>query len=112
MDVAEVAIKGKLITEDTVETIPENVDSAECVCMQSVKQFFTDDAWKTVEAIMMIKQEGCNYYCKICELEIDDNHDESINCSSCLRWMHFKCTEIKTVQKGSNIFSISHDLII
>ena len=68
MDVTEAAIKGKLITEDTVETIPENVNNAcidECVCMQSVKRFFTDDAWKTVEAMMMIKQDGCNYYCKM-----------------------------------------------
>ena len=68
MDVTEAAIKGKLITEDTVETILENVNNAcidECVCMQSVKWFFTDDAWKTVEAMMMIKQEGCNYYCKM-----------------------------------------------
>ena len=42
MDAAESAIKGKVITEDTVETIPENVDNAcidECVCMQSVKRF-------------------------------------------------------------------------
>ena len=71
MDVAEASIKKKLITEDTVETIPENVNNAcndECVCMQSVKRLFPDDAWKKVEAIMMIKQEGCNYYCKICEL--------------------------------------------
>ena len=73
MDAAEAAIKGKVITEDTVETIPENVNNAcidECVCMQSVKRFFTDDAWRTVEAIMMIKQERCSYFCKICELEI------------------------------------------
>ena len=95
-------MKGKVITEDIVETIPENVNNAcidECVCMQSVKRFFTDDAWKTVEAILMIKQEGCNYYCTICELEIDDNQDESINCSSCLGWMHFKCTGLKNSPK-------------
>ena len=70
-----------------------------CLHAESVKQFFTDDALKTVEAIMMIKQEGYNYYCKICELEIDncDDHDESINCSSCLGWTHFKCTGLKIV---------------
>ena len=38
--------------------------------MQSVKQFFTDGAQKTVEAIVMIQQEGHNYYCKICELKL------------------------------------------
>ena len=73
IDAAEAAIKGKVIIEDTVETIPENVNNAcidECVCMQSVKRFFTDDAWRTVETIMMIKQERCSYFCKICELEI------------------------------------------
>ena len=43
MDTAEAAMKGKVITEDIVETIPENVNNAcidECVCMQSVKRFF------------------------------------------------------------------------
>ena len=102
MDAAEAAIKGKVITEDTVETIPENVNNAcidECVCMQSVKRFFTDDAWRTVEAIMMIKQERCSYFRKICELEIDDDQDESISCSSCLGWMHFECTGLKSSPK-------------
>ena len=102
MDAAEAAMKGKVITEDIVETIPENVDNAcidECVCMHSVKRFFTGDAWKTVEAILTIKQEGCDYYCTICELEIDDDQDESINCSSCLGWMHFKCTGLKNSPK-------------
>ena len=44
MDVTEAAIKKKLITEDTVETIPENVKNAyidECVCMQRVKSSFS-----------------------------------------------------------------------
>ena len=102
MNAAEAAIKGKVITEDVVETIPENVSNAcidECVCMQSVKRFFTNNAWKTVEAILAIKWEGCHYYCTVCELEIDDDQDESINCSSCLGWMHFKCTGLKSSPK-------------
>ena len=65
--------------------------------MQSVKQFFTKDAWKTVKAIriLTIKQEGYNYFCTICELEINDDQDESINCSLC---SHFKCTGLKSMQ--------------
>ena len=42
MDTTEAAVKGKVITEDIVETITENVNNAsidECVCMQSVKWF-------------------------------------------------------------------------
>ena len=64
MNATEAAIKGRVITEDVVETIPENVNNAcidECVCMRSVKRFFTDNAWKTVEAILAIKREGCHY---------------------------------------------------
>jgi len=101
-DAAEEAIKGKIITEDVVETIPENVNNAcvdECVCMQSVKRFFTHDAWKTVEDVLKFKREGCSYYCSICELEIDDGQDESINCSSCLGWLHFKCTGLRSTPK-------------
>lgn len=101
-DAAEEAMKGKIITEDVVETIPENVNNAcidDCVCMQSVKRFFTQDAWETVEAIIKIKQEGCSYFCTVCELEIDDDQDESINCSSCLGWLHFKCTGLRSSPK-------------
>ena len=108
MDAAEAAMKGKVITEDIVETIPENVNNAcidECVCMQSVKRFFTNNAWKTVEAILTIKQEGCHYYCTICELEINDDQDESINCSSWLGWMHFKCTGLKSSLKKVLVLS-------
>ena len=42
-------LRGKKITEDMVEVIPENVNNAcicECVCLASIKRFFTDDAWK------------------------------------------------------------------
>lgn len=61
MDAAEARMKGKVITEDTVETIPENVNNAcidECVCMQSVKQLFTNNAWKTVEATYSDNEAG------------------------------------------------------
>ena len=83
MDAAEAAMKGKVITEDIVETIPENVNNA-CKVV-----FHKMILGKTVKAILTIKQEGYNYYRTICELEINDDQDESINCSLCLGWIHF-----------------------
>ena len=47
-DEALEAIMGRKITEDLVGTIPENVNNAcidKLVCIQSIKRFFTEDAW-------------------------------------------------------------------
>ena len=54
---------GRKITEDLVETIPENVNNAcidESVCIQSIKRFFTEDAWQMVLAI--IKNQATRIY--------------------------------------------------
>ena len=87
MDTVKTAMIGKIITEFHVFD--------ECVCMQSVKQFFTNDAWKTIEVILTIKQVGCVYNCTIYELEINDNQDES---SSCL---YFRFTQFHWIEKQS-----------
>ena len=81
-DEALEAIMGRKITEDLVETIPENVNNAcidESVCVQSIKRLFTEDAWQMVLAILKIKQQGCTYFCPVCQLEINDCTDDSIH---------------------------------
>ena len=106
-DEALEAITGRKITEDQVETIPENVNNAcidESVCIQTIKRFFTEDAWQMVLAILKIKQEGCTYFCPVCQLEIDDYTDDSIHCNSCLSWIHFRCTGLKKSPKKKQWF--------
>ena len=106
-DEALEAIMGRKITEDLVETIPENVNNAcidESVCIQSIKRFFTEDAWQMVLAILKIKQQGCTYFCPVCQLEINDHTDDSIHCSSCLSWIHFHCAGLKKSPKKKQWF--------
>ena len=94
------AIMGRKITEDLVETIPENVNNTcidESVCIQSIKRFFTEDAWQMVLAILKIKQQGCTYFCPVCQLEINDHTDDSIHCSSCLSWIQFHCVAFRCI---------------
>ena len=95
-------LRGKKITEDMVEVIPENVNNAcicECVCLGSIKRFFTDDAWKIIINIVTMKNEKCNYFCPVCKLQTDDTRDNSINCNSCLMWLHLKYTGLKKMPK-------------
>ena len=64
-------LRGKKITKDMVEVIPENVNNAcisECMCLASIKKFLTDDAWKIVINIVTR-----NYFCSVCKLQIDDS---------------------------------------
>ena len=74
-------LRGKKIIEDMVEVIPENVNNAcisECVCLASIKRFFTDDTWKIVINIITMKNKKCNYFCPVCKLHIDDSSDNGI----------------------------------
>ena len=57
------------------------------------------DAWKIVINIVTMKNEKCNYFCPVCKLQIDDWRDNSINCNSCLMWLHLKCTGLKKMPK-------------
>ena len=98
MNAAEAAMKGQVINEDIVETIPENVNNA-CLYAECKAVFHKIMMLKKVEAILTIKQKVFNYYCTICELEINDDQVKSVNCSSCLEWMHFKCTGLKSSLK-------------
>ena len=36
---------------------------------RSCSQIFTDDAWQMVLAVLKIKEEGCTYFCPVCQLE-------------------------------------------
>lgn len=51
--IAEAAIKnGKLIDEDLLEVIPKIISNScldDCVNLDDVRPFFTDDAWKLLE---------------------------------------------------------------
>ena len=101
------AIKGKKISKDLVETIPENVNNGcidESACIQSIKRLFTEDAWQMVLVILKIKEEGCIYFYLVCQLEISDSTDDSIHCNSCLSWIHFRCTGLKKSPKKKQWF--------
>ena len=100
-------LKGKTVTEDMVEVIPEKVDNAcinECVCLTGIKRFFTIDAWRMVMDIIALKEENCEYYCPVCKHEIDDLRDSSINCNACLQWLHLRCSGLKKAPQKRNWF--------
>uniref|UniRef100_A0A1X7VRU3 Uncharacterized protein n=1 Tax=Amphimedon queenslandica TaxID=400682 RepID=A0A1X7VRU3_AMPQE len=65
---------GKLVTENMVEVIPENVNHAsnsECVCLASIKRYFTSDAWKVVLDVVQQMKVKRVYYCPF--MDYDEN---------------------------------------
>ena len=98
-----VALAGSKLTKDMVETIPEQVDNAcvsDNVCLATIRRFFTADAWKCVQSVVSAKQQSCTYVCNVCQCDIDDSHEPSINCDDCLSWVHLRCTASgKTTKK-------------
>ena len=57
-----------------------------------------------VLAILKLKQTGCIYFCPVCDLEIDDEIEDSVHCNSCLAWIHFVCTGLKKCPKKKRWF--------
>ena len=89
------ALAGRKLTEEMVETIPEQVNNASVsdnVCLATIRRFFTVDAWKCVLDVVSVKQHNCTYICNVCQGEIDDSQESSVNCDNCLSWVHLKCT--------------------
>ena len=102
--IAGAAIKsGVLIEEKEVEIIPDKITAAcvdENVCLQQCKKYFTDDAWLAVESVVSTIRSNPVYHCGSCNLRINDESENSIQCDSCLTWFHFDCLNIARASKN------------
>ena len=98
-DTLDYTLNGILIQEDS---IAEKISSAcldENVYIESCKKYFTEDAWSSVQATLLMMKSNPVWYCGQCSGRIDNNTEESIVCDSCLNWNHFDCANIKTRPK-------------
>lgn len=96
----DAAFKGKLIDEKSIETRPEKLTSAvldESIDLSSIKKFFTEDGWVTLQETLKFKKTLDVWPCKICQLPCEDN---CIRCDMCLEWLHFKCTKVPARKNG------------
>ena len=103
------AVSGRaIINEEDVETQPEKVPASilnENVFLNSCRKYFTDDAWAYVEQLIICLQKNPVYYCGHCTNPIDDSTENSVKCSSCLIWFHYKC--VTKVTKAKHWFCTS-----
>ena len=103
--VAEAAIKGKLVEEESVECRPEMVSNAildENVDVHLDRKCFSQDAWMTVEGVLKQKRANPIWLCTVCN---HDLHSEpSIICDSCLEWYHFRCVGLTGQPKKKTWF--------
>lgn len=89
------AISGRaIINKQDVETQPEKVPAYildENVFFKCCQKYFTHDAWACVEQLIACIEKHPVYYCGRCTNPIDDTKENSVQCSSCLIWCHYKC---------------------
>ena len=92
IDDADSALKGQLLSESSVETIPEKISTAvleDPVDMSTLRRYFDGDAWLCVQQVLTEKEGRPCWICDVCEDDLA-LHD-SICCDACLHWSHLKC---------------------
>ena len=94
-----------LIEEHQIETHPKRVPMKcldEHVVLQSMKQYFSFDAWKAVQYVTdVVRKKGAWCYAT-CTMDLKTA--KSLSCDSCLDWHHLKCLGMKTPPKTKNGF--------
>ena len=72
------------------------------VCINTVKKYFTMDAWVLVENVVSVIKRRREWDCVTCCSSL--SAFESIACVSCLDWFHLKCVGLKAAPKKNNWF--------
>lgn len=96
------------IEEQFVEIQPAKVSDCiqdEDVNIFSVKEYFTEDAWKVVEQLLYYKKADFSFLCAACTNNLDGV--ESIGCDYCLAWYHLSCASLKKPPDGNRIWKCS-----
>ena len=102
-----VLARKRLVLEEDVEVRPERIPATcldEDVCIQSIRKYFSTDAWCTLTNVLDVLRSNLVWYCGLCAKEMCDETENSIKCDSCLTWFHFQCVGIKTGPKAKEWF--------
>lgn len=102
-EVAKAALAGHIIQEDEVETRPDQISTScidEAICLDVCRKYFSLDAWLIVKDVVKEIEQNPTWHCGRCTLQIEDETQSSIMCSSCLTWFHFTCLCLKQFPKS------------
>ena len=91
-----------LLIEDVIETNPILISSArmtKSVDINSIRQFFDDDAWECLFNTYERKLKLGIYTCCECKTSLVSD-GQRIMCDSCLEWSHHSCVRLITAQKS------------
>ncbi|XP_043270291.1 uncharacterized protein [Venturia canescens] len=99
------------IPEESVETRPNEVSDSiidEDVNIESVRRYFSVEAWKIVEEFVKQKKDSNVFVCAMCDVDLDTTVDDeshplnqkfSIRCDYCMSWYHLSCVALKKLPK-------------
>ena len=101
-DVAEAALHdGRLLKASDVTRSSRTAACLDSnVCLKAIQKYCEAPAWHTVQQIADALLWDGVWYCALCTLALDDNHDDCVACDSCLQWYHFICAGVKRAPKA------------
>ena len=90
--------------EEKVEQRPEFISSScldQNVCIETVRQFFTEDAWVALKAVVEVKRKIRRWVCHRC---LQEASGETVACDSYLEWFHWDCVGFSKDYKARHWF--------
>ncbi|KAL1442480.1 hypothetical protein MTO96_030786 [Rhipicephalus appendiculatus] len=94
------ALNGRVLEKEDVETKPELLHCGvldDSVDVNTVRTFFTGDAWIAVMSVVNAKRSVHQWECEECRGDLKEF--DSILCDWCLGWYHIPCTSLKQQPK-------------
>lgn len=111
-ETADLAMKGKFKNGIEEKKVFVEIDKSivlkdELIDINLVKEFFSCDAWQSVEMLLseVKKKRWCCYSCKLNLSQAD-----STSCCFCLNWYHLKCVGLRAAPKQKRTWKCKHSL--
>ncbi|KAK6167997.1 hypothetical protein SNE40_021909 [Patella caerulea] len=98
--IAETCLRSDVLVQPNHVKVPERIPMKcldENIAINTIRKYFSFDAWKMVEEAMKTMQTKGTWLCKRCCGCLDAF--ESIGCDACLEWYHMKCLAMKSRPK-------------
>ncbi|KAK7114682.1 hypothetical protein V1264_000704 [Littorina saxatilis] len=86
------ALKGELLSEQSVEQVPSAVPTAVLdvnISIIKVRRYFDMDGWTAVQHVYSAVRSSLRTVCALCDDDLLNT--QSISCDSCLRSLHLLC---------------------
>jgi len=98
-EAAGTALRGgtKCSVADLLPTVDVTVVTDERFRFAAMQQYFTDEAWDRLCAIINMELPNIEWHCQSCSSSASGRW---VQCDRCLAWLHFACVGISRKPRG------------